>query len=77
MTEEEAIKKWCPFAIQTITGPASYNRFGDPKNVNVIPIGCMCLASKCMVWKPTSPQMGIPAGGHCGLAGRIAVIGGK
>ena len=56
MTEEEARKKWCPFARQMVeirsqgggvTGPvavASANRFNDDK-------GTLCVASGCMAWR--------------------------
>lgn len=52
MTEEEARKKWCPFAHVTHRGMknvASWNRFEDvpPKNT----VGVSCIASECMAWR--------------------------
>lgn len=68
MTEEEAKKKWCPFARLGEVG-ATYNRCGFHAGLN-------CIASDCMAWvfeysKPTGTTHGGKIiGGYCGLAGK-------
>lgn len=52
MTEDEAKKKWCPFARSydirgTPDMPVTVNRFGRGPDSE-----CMCLASGCMAWRP-------------------------
>lgn len=73
MTEEEARKRWCPFAriagwpyvqsgdqLQKLSGVAAINRDTD---TDEIAEGTHCLASGCMAWR------GNREGGWCGLAG--------
>jgi hypothetical protein len=85
VTEDEAKKKWCPYArvgaytdkgqIMAIT----VNR--DPRDE--VSEGCLCLGSECMAWRETyamsrsnpacTPETGHQrslVGGYCGLAGR-------
>lgn len=66
-TEEEAQKRWCPWArsvtVATLgdpnetaplkTGsPSGYNRFGAPNNDAIgIPVSAKCIASPCMAWR--------------------------
>lgn len=63
MTEEEAKKKWCPFArVMVTTGNnvtgafavGSANRFEGMKIA-------LCIGSACMLWRPFGD------GGSCGL----------
>ena len=49
LTEEEAIKKWCPQAQDESEG-GSYNRFEKAESPT-FPIACTCIASKCMWWR--------------------------
>lgn len=82
MTEDDARKRWCPFARtyhpetdadgETVA-VASVNRArdGDPDP------WCLCIASDCMTWRwniseGEQRQMGaghLPRHGYCGLAG--------
>ena len=89
MTEEEARKKWCPM-MRTVekwehgtTGPRNcvVNIEGDKGEIVCDKlIGCQCIASDCMMWRPTDNEtrpsapdyvaaISEPAG-FCGLAGR-------
>jgi hypothetical protein len=59
MSEAEARKKWCPFALaQSSISATAVNR--DPGNPNAT----RCLGSDCMAWLPS---------GHCGLVLRQQV----
>lgn len=67
LTEEEAKKRWCPFARVTIGGklPTSMNRLqtigkdsdGDTVTEGALrlPIGARCIASECMAWRHHGP----------------------
>lgn len=65
LTEEEAKKRWCPFAraIRSAShAMAAVNRDGprpDPR--------ALCLASECMAWNWGQGD-GKNRRGHCGLA---------
>ena len=72
LTEDEARKRWCPFAKAPGTyedhttkepGVASFNR-----NDGGYPFGpCYCLASRCMAWRWINPRDSEK--GFCGLSG--------
>lgn len=76
MTEDEARKKWCPFArsgayvgsgleFSPVSGCA-VNRDG-PATSTIDASGTRCIASECMAWRwrpGTNPPLGF-----CGLAG--------
>ena len=54
LTEEEAKKKWCPYANTTARGAAnvgSWNRFEDSPPEKTA--GVCCIASECMAWRWT------------------------
>jgi hypothetical protein len=68
VTEEEAKKRWCPFArvVRSSTGAmTSVNRDGphpDPR--------ALCIASECMAWRAVAdPNSGGVVRGYCGLSG--------
>lgn len=75
MTEDEAKKRWCPFA-------RLYNMNRAHEMVSAPepewPAQCACIASACMAWRWTDPLYQNPAlaelnkdrNGHCGLAGK-------
>lgn len=82
MTEEDARKKWCPFArvvpqeADTYEmGPAG-NRIQLQRDRKTVSSGAiktaMCLASACMAWRVRrTGELRSPVyGGYCGLAGR-------
>lgn len=66
LNEEEAEKRWCPFA-RTLTSwgpdelPAGGNRVGASDQNN-------CIASRCMAWRWYGAP-GTQRHGFCGLAG--------
>jgi hypothetical protein len=62
MTEDEAMTKWCPFAMAS---GASFAVNRGPEGV--ANNRCMCLASECMAWRWKTD---FEYDGHCGLAGR-------
>ncbi len=74
MTEDEAKKRWCPFArtysysldgaTGVTTAAASINRLGLGPDRD-----CLCLASGCMAWRLDPPY--VDRVGHCGLAGKV------
>jgi hypothetical protein len=69
LTEEEAMEKWCPFAMapgsheDRTTAPtvtvSNRVEFGHPYKL------CRCLASECMAWR-WYPSWDY---GYCGLVG--------
>lgn len=69
MTEDEALKRWCPLArigvASEVGGGVSVNRSGPS-----IPLHGQdrCLGSGCMAWRQTDalPERA----GYCGLAGK-------
>ena len=78
LTEEEARKRWCPFAravapvVDThanTTGGTTANRGAD----GAPDPDCRCLASGCMAWRVIHPTISTdssqPARGICGIAG--------
>jgi len=79
MTEDEARKKWCPFARHTQDEAPVANRWDSDLN----PIQCRCIASDCLAWRwrvtsGVEERMyhDVAAGkepqreGYCGLAGK-------
>ena len=65
LTEQEAKKKWCPFARpMSANGQTIINR-----NVTgEISAKSMCIGSACMAWRDSAENViGI---GYCGLAGK-------
>ena len=71
MTEDEARKKWCPFA-RIHGGYASFNR--SKIRLENIPQS-LCIASDCMMWRWGDIKYEGPTGegiqhGYCGLAGK-------
>ena len=80
MTEDEARKKWCPFARviqfdidEMPTGNRLYTASNDEMNFDG---PALCIASECMAWRTydlrVAPTSVIPNGqGYCGLAGKI------
>lgn len=87
MTEDEAKKKWCPFArvIGDLDENAAANRWPeDDSKMWAGPNGnphSLCIASACMAWRwitiKEEPSEGHPLGisivhgGYCGLAGTL------
>lgn len=81
MIEDEAKKKWCPFARVSLTRDNNEcyqigNRAvveGDVTNQS--PIG-LCIGSKCMAWQETQSGKSMAGDqllkpeGYCGLAGK-------
>ena len=71
MTEEEALKKWCPFVRLVVREDGNYretwaqtNR-GEDVNCST---GTTCIGSTCMAWRWL--QLSEPKeSGYCGLAG--------
>jgi len=65
LTEEEAKKKWCPFAREGL-------QFGGPHGV-AAGNNC-CIASDCMMWRQLAHQEGLDPQfkppGFCGLASK-------
>lgn len=59
MTEEEAKKKWCPFArSQPLANDpdSSYNRYDDGRETEpAFPFSSHCIASRCMAWREERP----------------------
>ena len=52
-TEEQAMKKWCPFSRVRRSGfHLSYNRRPD----NAPPDGSYCIGKKCMLFKNNNPN---------------------
>lgn len=68
MTEEDALRKWCPYAMSASDDyEYSANRFtdGNPDT------GARCIASKCMAWRWNEATATSRRGlGYCGLAGK-------
>ena len=62
LTEENARKKWCPFA-RTSDGDASVSRFSQGGADS----DCLCLASGCMAWRWLTVH---EITGYCGLAAK-------
>ena len=58
MTEDEARKKWCPFAISPVVhldSTASGNRFSMGKNSEA-GSRCLCIGSGCMAWRGVTEE---------------------
>lgn len=82
MTEEEAKKKWCPFASSRVCSYATNGGVEWRIFVQEHGLDGKCLGAGCMAWIETSPQRkfnhaNIPgrivteeAEGYCGLAVR-------
>lgn len=77
MTEEEARKRWCPFARST-SEPGNRAPYGTPRDLPVDPEYEMamaaefpCIASRCMAWRWDTAQTYTTARGFCGLAGPV------
>lgn len=76
MTEDEARRKWCPFArvpdggnvpgAVTATNRHAGRKTGADGKPRILRGNAMCIASECMAWRWTSVQ-----GGICGLAGPV------
>ncbi len=67
-TEEDAAKRWCPFARVSVTnsyGHAGVNRGRDP-----IMEEAHCISSSCMAWRWLDNHGNAPVLGFCGLAGQ-------
>ena len=80
-TEEEARKKWCPYARVSISGkaggiddlsgkmvliPTSHNRLYAPEQQAFSTDACYCLASGCMLWEVTAIGLDGTETGCCG-----------
>lgn len=49
MTEEQAKKKWCPFAR---VGASGFNRIHDEyRDGPILSVDARCVASACMMWR--------------------------
>ena len=78
MTEEEATKRWCPFARVRAYEHASNGTNGPPINRQYgpsdFPPGACCIGSRCMAWREsgevrsTNPAGDVVPLGYCGLA---------
>lgn len=71
LTEDEAKKRWCPFARTLYVGKAGgiqppSNRFSNPDGQENNPPDCRCIGSACMAWR-----WRLSGDGYCGLAGGI------
>jgi len=60
MTENEAKKKWCPYARASDLGhsPVSVNRRGNFPDQD-----CYCIASSCMAWRWNGDSPAFPDAG--------------
>lgn len=55
MTEDEARKRWCPFA-RVEAATSAINRLDRAATDRVVwHFACACIASDCMAWRWTSP----------------------
>lgn len=77
MTEDEARKRWCPFARVpdgggadgrqlTATNRHAGDKSGRDGKPRILRGNAMCIASECMAWRSEHNAMGH---GFCGLAG--------
>lgn len=70
LTEENARKKWCPFA-RTFDGQSANGAIAVAsinRNANAFPNpDCLCLASGCMAWRWLTVH---EITGYCGLAAK-------
>lgn len=70
-TEDNASMRWCPKSIAaSLHSNVARNRDSDAEDGPVIPAGCYCIASECMVWVWASGEWKGPQGepmGRCGL----------
>lgn len=71
MTEDEAKKKWCPFARNAKAedyGCQNRLAWGEPDK------SCMCIGTACMAWRYQSDVEAYEGqtitDGYCGLAGK-------
>ena len=66
LTKQEAGKRWCPFARQSATDTATYNRADNGTGAH----SCRCITDSCAVWvwvdllEPENPQS---RRGRCGM----------
>jgi hypothetical protein len=77
MSEDEAKRKWCPFARAWDGQGASTNRIASGDlNIPGPRSDCNCIASKCMAWRWTRAvtEDGDPCC-YCGLAGAQSSVG--
>lgn len=55
MTETEACKKWCPMTRVGAGMRSAVNRVQDDVgSVVILPVGSLCIASDCMMWRWSS-----------------------
>lgn len=73
--EEEAKKKWCPYAnVSASDSDIISNRHIQNDNSVLISFS-LCIASECMAWRwdyieVSLDTAGDPTKGYCGLAGK-------
>lgn len=73
MTEDEAKTKWCPMVR---TAYRDYINVGESPELGLCTVNdkeseaSRCIASKCMMWRESSPLGSMATGphGYCGLA---------
>ena len=71
MTEDQAVRKWCPFSrVDNTHITPNRNMFSNVEGSN-------CIASKCMAWRVLDNQKNLlqeKKQGFCGLAGEKCAI---
>lgn len=73
MTEDEAKKKWCPFARLAISNrpnTPSLNRILDVDDPSIIENLTKCIGSDCMAWRVERTYSNGRQDCYCGLAGK-------